>query len=138
VEVVLALGVASFCLVALLGLFSNALTTNRNSVAEFDAAHIAQSLLVTRRADPKSVIADFPLPPLSQAGTGSALLDVNGKIVPLKDARFGINYRLLALPQAPLQKTAMTQVHLSLHWPAQSTPETASGHYELITVLPSL
>jgi uncharacterized protein (TIGR02598 family) len=65
VEVSLALGIAGFCLVALLGLVPIGLTSNRNAVEQTAAAGIAASVI----ADIRNQVAASALTPLAPAST---------------------------------------------------------------------
>ncbi len=67
VEVVVALGIFSFALVAIVGLFVVGLNTNKESSDQIQAANFASLLISTRRALPTNAIANFALPPLNAA-----------------------------------------------------------------------
>jgi uncharacterized protein (TIGR02598 family) len=73
VEVVVALSIFSFALVAIVGLFMVGLNTSKESSDQIQEANFASLLISTRRALPTNVIANFALPPLnvlySSAGT---------------------------------------------------------------------
>jgi uncharacterized protein (TIGR02598 family) len=136
VEVVLALGIMSFCIIALIGLFSVGVNTSKESAEEMLAAHIMQSLLTTRRAAPdKDLDATFPLPKiLSDDAKSDILLDANGNITTtLSSARYRFSYRITGTSSnvAPI-----TVVYLRLAWPAQATGGNIQGAYEITTNLP--
>lgn len=142
VEVVLALAIAAFCLMSLLGLFSVGITTGRDSAEEMLAAHIAQSLVATRRAAPYADLSTtpsrethFPLPPLTEnveANFASAiLLDVNGNETA---DRAAARYRLIYVITLPDDLEKPARVYLRLMWPAlAATPQNIVGAYELFT-----
>ncbi len=65
VEVVVALGIFTFALVAIIGLFVTGLNTNKESSDQIQAANFASLLISSRRALPTNVIANFALPPLN-------------------------------------------------------------------------
>jgi uncharacterized protein (TIGR02598 family) len=77
VEVVVALGIFTFALVAIIGLFVTGLNTNKESSDQIQAANFASLLISTRRAVPTdptaTTLTNFALPPLnvtySAAGT---------------------------------------------------------------------
>jgi uncharacterized protein (TIGR02598 family) len=67
VEVVVALGIFSFALVAIVGLFVVGLNTNKESSDQIQEANFASLLISSRRALPTSLITNFALPPLNAA-----------------------------------------------------------------------
>ncbi|HEY8966507.1 MAG TPA: prepilin-type N-terminal cleavage/methylation domain-containing protein, partial [Candidatus Methylacidiphilales bacterium] len=67
IEVLLALGIISFAMVALIGLFALGLKTNKESADQIEAANIASLLLSTLRAIPTNPPPGFALPALNQA-----------------------------------------------------------------------
>jgi type II secretory pathway pseudopilin PulG len=130
VEVVLALGIASFCLVALIGLFSVGIRTERESSERLDAAHIAQSLIAARRASASAAPMGFPLPALvaGQGAEGTVLLDENGDETPAgRRARFKLSYRIDA-PAAG--EVAPFTLYLKISWPAQAPAGQQAGSIE--------
>jgi type II secretory pathway pseudopilin PulG len=145
VEVVLALGIISFAGMALLGLFSIGLDTNRDSMEELEATHIAQTLMAERRAVPvppdpsdPSTDPDFVLDPLNVAKTVSKLnpmwLDSDGAEASSQtDASFGMIYEIS--PQ-PLIEPTRSEVHLCIFWPALAGADNAQGRVEIFTVIP--
>lgn len=138
IEVVLALGVTAFCIVALLGLFSIGINTGKESTEELHAAHLAQTLLATRKNAPDGFLGtDFPLPPLQRGAepnvrTESLYLDSDGKktTVSGKPPRYGFYYRI---DNPGPGSHAPLKVYISLFWPPADTPAKASGHYEVLT-----
>lgn len=80
VEVVVALGIFSFALVAIVGLFVVGLNTNKESSDQIQEANFASLLISSRRALPTSVITNFALPPLNVAysATGTYLTNSAG------------------------------------------------------------
>jgi type II secretory pathway pseudopilin PulG len=80
VEVVVALGIFTFALVAIVGLFVTGLNTNKESSDQIQAANFASLLISSRRALPTNVIANFALPPLNVAysTTGTFLTNSGG------------------------------------------------------------
>jgi hypothetical protein len=70
VEVVIALGIVAFCIVAILSLFSLGLRQARDSSAEMRAASLASSLVARMRAAPRGDLTGegFPFGPLTNAG----------------------------------------------------------------------
>lgn len=67
VEVVVALSIFSFALVAIVGLFMVGINANKESSDQIQEANFASLLISTRRALPTNAIANFALPPLNAA-----------------------------------------------------------------------
>lgn len=137
VEVVLALAIFAFVAVALIGLFSVGLRTNRESVDEFLAANIAQSLLAARRATPTlSLGGGFPLETLDRStsvpATDPLYLTVGGTLTNAEQARFGLIYRVAA----PAGRENFARIYLCLYWPANAKFSSALGRYEAVSSLP--
>lgn len=137
-EVVLALGITSFCLVALMGLFAVGIRTEKESADILQVSHLSQKLLAMRRNTPDSNLgAKFPIPAL-QPGSSIAKtvvnLDQNGLIAPSPaEARYALTYRVDA-PAVGSRKNF--SVYLNFHWPAQASPANAAGHYEVLASIP--
>jgi len=82
IEVVLALAIISFALIAILGLFSAGLKVNKESADQIQAAHIASLLISARRADPtggtNSALAEFALPTLIEGSSKQVKVGLDG------------------------------------------------------------
>jgi len=136
VEVVLALAIISFAVMVLLGIFSVGLNTNRESVEELEATHIAQSMLAERRAAPVVDNATLVLPQLNAAAAvakdSPVLLTQNGtRTTEMEDARYGMIYRI-----NPAANGNSSQVYVCLFWPAPAGADNAQGRVEMITNIP--
>jgi uncharacterized protein (TIGR02598 family) len=139
IEVVLALGVTTFCIVALMGLFALGMKTEKESAEELQAAHIAQGILAARRGAPGADLGgNFPLPAL-QAGSSVPKTTVKlrrdgSPAADTAESRYALTYRIDA-PTSGSRGNFV--VHLNLHWPAQAAAAEAQGHLEFLTILPS-
>jgi uncharacterized protein (TIGR02598 family) len=149
VEVVIALGITAFCLAILLGLFAVGLRNSRESAEQILAAHLAQSIIDTRRAAPTATFTGyFPLPatgtfltPGGAAVTGTKLIDQNGNVTTsATSAQYGLTYTIT--PPAIASSTSSgtltlsgVQLYLCLYWPPQTTLATSVGRYEIVTQL---
>lgn len=144
-EVVLALAVFSLAIVSLLGLMSIAMSTQRDSVMETNAANVAASILNQRRAAPLAQIPQSVLPELSEmngtdakgASGGSELVDGSGRKVPQTDpmAQFLCEYKAWGWNDPVTPRLA--KIHLRLLWPvelARRSPERAES-YEVFTMM---
>lgn len=144
-EVVLALAVFSLAIVSLLGLMSIAISTQRDSVMETNAANVAASILNQRRSAPQATIQNAILPKLSEmmgediksAASGSEVVDGSGKRVAQADpnAQFICEYKGWGWNDPVTPKLA--RVHLRLLWPvelARRAPDRAES-YEVFTMM---
>jgi type II secretory pathway pseudopilin PulG len=135
VEVVLALGVIAFALIAITGLFSFGLKTGQESVQRTHAGNLAAGLLSMWRAT--NLAANFPLPPLSTSitspisNTTPIRVSVEGTttIAGLPDSDiYNLRYRV-----APGAASHVFNVYLLLWWPAQEPSPTPGHYYEITT-----
>ena len=137
VEVVLALGIFSFALMAIIGLFVVGINTSKESSEQIQAANLASLLISTRRTIPTNVIADFALPPLNTtySSGGTYVTNVNG--VALDGTLTGPRAYNLFYQIGTNTATGprLAQVHLLLWWPTTSTlPLNNPGNrYEITT-----
>lgn len=154
VEVALALGVAVFALVAIIGLIPVGLNSNQTSSEQTAAAGLAAALVTDLRTTPvvvppvskNSPRYQVPLPPsgdethslfLKEDGSVSGSIDANANAS--EDPRYRVTLFITA-PTAPTQKAA-TIVRLLITWPAMADPQAAvapakySGSYEVMTAL---
>jgi type II secretory pathway pseudopilin PulG len=84
IEVVLALAIVSFAIIAILGLFSAGLKANKESYDQIQEANIASLLIATRRSAPDNTLSNFSsfgLPNLDQNYiTGTNRVGIDGMI----------------------------------------------------------
>jgi len=152
VEVTLALGIAAFCLIAVLGLVPVGVQTNRNATSQTTATNILSSVVSDIRASPKggvsgSQTAKYKIRRAKGSGTtvcgdGQGQPDGPGQInnVPCRPGNW--RYRLyvkiypIATPTDPnLKPYCANYVVLKLVWPAAADPlgTTPSGSVETVT-----
>jgi len=139
VEVVLALGICAFVLVALIGLFSTGLRTGRESEEQVQAANLASQILATRLAAPTATnLPNFAIPL-------SALTNSYTDVSPSEGALVGLDGRTNSTPAYRLVCRAGTnaqtgprlaQVYVMLSWPYQASITNAAGRYEVLTYVP--
>jgi Tfp pilus assembly protein PilV len=155
VEVVIAIAVLSFSLIAIMGLLGEGLSNNHDSSSRLQAADIASLLISTRRTNPINTnLTNFALPALG--GTNSAGQDVvtaaNNYVKVQTDGTIsGANtsnqvlYNLHYVITPSGSQTNIANVDLILWWPATLAASAStiptnnpSGYYELMTqiVLP--
>ncbi|WP_093285415.1 hypothetical protein [Verrucomicrobium sp. GAS474] len=141
VEVVFALGLCSFVLVALLGLVLAGLRQDRDSREALAAMTAANRIIESYRAvaSTKNALPNFPLP--SDLATRSAndassplYVDDQGvKTGVAAAAAFGVLYRVL--PSSASTPPSSSQVYLYVYWPAAASVAMARGHYEVVTTI---
>lgn len=139
VEVVLALGICAFVLVALIGLFSTGLRTGRESEEQVQAANLASQILSTSVAAPTGTnLNNFAIPI-------SALTNSYADVFPSAGALVGLDGRTNSTPAYRIVCRAGTnaqtgprlaQVYVMLSWPYQASITNAAGRYEALTYVP--
>ncbi len=147
VEVVLALGICSFALLAILGTFTVGLQTNKESEDQIQAANMASLIISARLAAPTSTtnaMANFAIAVRAMTNAyGNAydngrtltnFIGLDGQITNSTGAAYQVSCRagtnLITGPN-------MAQVYMMLSWPPRMSPtNTAVGHYELISQIP--
>lgn len=139
VEVVLALGICAFVLVALIGLFSTGLRTGRESEEQVQAANLASQILSTRLAAPTSTnLANFAIPAAAMTGAYSNVFSSSDSLVGL-DGRTNSTpaYRIICRAGTNAQTgPRLSQVYIMLSWPYQAPITNAAGRYEVLTYVP--
>lgn len=154
IEVALALGVAAFALVAILGLLPIGLQSNQASIERTAAATIAAGVVADLRAAPIEIppVAktsprfQIPLPAAGRAmhtiflrEDGSAVGAVDADANPADDPRYRVTLFITA-PGVATQKDA-TLVRVLVTWPvladrtASVAPSKFAGSYEVVTGL---
>jgi type II secretory pathway pseudopilin PulG len=137
VEVVVALAIFSFALVAIVGLFVVGLNTSKESSDQIQGANFASLLISTRRALPTNVIANFALPPLNApySAAGTFLTNTTGvaadgttNAAPAYNVFYQAGTNSITGPHLAL-------VHLVIWWPLAAALPTNNpgGRYELST-----
>jgi uncharacterized protein (TIGR02598 family) len=140
VEVVLALGICAFVLIAMLGLFSSGLRTSRESEEQVQAANLASQILATRTAAPASDVnlANFAIPAASLTKAYADIYPAAGGTVGL-DGRTNspAAYRITCRAGTNAATGARNaQIHLMLSWPPQAALSNAAGRYETLVYVP--
>lgn len=145
VEVVLAIGICSFALIALLGLFTTGLQSNRQSEQDIQAANLASMLISLRTASPTNAIPNLPnfaIPTPAMTGAYTAAysgsltnyVGLDGQITNATGAAYLISCRA---GTNALTGNGLAQVYLMLSWPPRSDPANANvGRYEIIAHIP--
>jgi uncharacterized protein (TIGR02598 family) len=130
IEVTIALGVASLCLMAVFALLPIGVQTNRAAIGDTVASSILAAVTSDLRSTPKtnSTSTQFGL----NFGTDTTLyFDGEGKF----DSTLGSTsrYRLtVTFPASPTGAFAPTYAHLRVSWPAAATVGNSSGSVETV------
>lgn len=138
VEVVVALGICSFVLVALIGLFSTGWKMTRESEEQVQAANLATQLIAARIVAPTNGPSTAAIPPtkLSQSygnayTTEDRFVSLDGT---LTSSATNAAYRIACNTGTnSATGSRLSQVYLRLTWPAQAAATNASGRYEICT-----
>jgi len=128
VEIVLALGVAAFCLIAIFGLMPVGVQTNRNATSQTAATNIMAVIVADLRTTP---VAATTSPQFAITfGTDKTLyFDASGQASTSlgADSRYQLNIRWNSAP------TGLNYADLKVTWPASVDPATTrpSGVVEI-------
>jgi type II secretory pathway pseudopilin PulG len=141
VEVTFALGVASFCLIAVFGLLPVGIQTNRNATSQTAATGILASVIADLRATPKPPTLNSSSQYKVTFGTSTTLyfdsagrcsIDLNGSTKPdgsgwspNLQTRYQLNVTF------PWNSGLAYGADLKVTWPAAATQATASGSSEI-------
>jgi uncharacterized protein (TIGR02598 family) len=114
IEVVVALGIISFALVSIIGLFSVGLEANKESSEQIQAADLASLLMATARAMPTNPPPGFALPNLNQgAVTNTVRIGADGTTT---SANLSYNLYYVVGTNADTG-SKLANVYLRLWWP---------------------
>ena len=128
VEVTLALGIAAFCLIAVIGIIPVGVQTTRNATSQTAATNIMAAVIADLRATPTTTnnSIQFGLG-FGAAGTQTRYFDDSGtpSLGPTATSR----YRLDVTWNSP--PTGLRYAYLKVWWPAAATAANASGSTEM-------
>jgi len=130
VEVVMALGIISFALIAVIGLVTVGLQTNRESAGQIQAANTMSLLMATARGLPTNPPSGFAIPNLNQAAvTNTVRIAVDGTTNsgnPSYNLYYIVGTNVITGPK-------LANVYLCLWWPlaAQKPTNNPGAYYEV-------
>jgi uncharacterized protein (TIGR02598 family) len=127
VELTLAIGIAAFCLIAVLGLMPVGVQTNRNATSQTVATNIMAAVIADLRATPKAnnTSSQFAI----TFGTNTTLYFTgSGQF----STSLGTNSRY-QLNLTWSGSTGLRYADIKSTWPAAATPTNASGSAEMFT-----
>jgi uncharacterized protein (TIGR02598 family) len=118
-EVVLALGVAGFCLIAVLGLLPVGVQTNRNASSQTAVSNIIATVVSDLRTTPAAAITS-PEFAITFDAEKTLFFDASGRASPslITDSRYRLNVTWNAAP------TGLHYAVLKATWPAEVDPAT--------------
>jgi len=138
VELTVALGVASFCLIALFGLMPVGVQTNRNATSETAATNIMAAVVSDLRATPRCIptssIYQITLgtvcTPVSTPSPTTLYFDATGQFSTLlgSNSRYQLN---ITWTRTGGNSTGWRSADVKVTWPAAATPANASGSTEM-------
>lgn len=119
-ELTLALGVASFCLIALFGLLPLGIRTSQDGISETASASILSAVIADLRATPKitTTSAQFGL---TFGAPTTLYFDSEGRSATITTSRYRLT---INFPANPTGTYAATFAHLKVTWPARVDPAT--------------
>ena len=141
VEVVIALGIISFALVSIVGLFGFGVQTNKGSSDQIQAANVASLIVASLRGSPTGLTncALYPtITTLNQSITATTASNMAASSTPIKigldgmptsivtNQVYNLEYSAYVSPNSPY----VANVYLLLWWPPQAAkPVSGSGNY---------
>jgi len=121
IELTVAIGIAAFCLLAVMGLIPIAVQTNRNATSQAAANNITSAVSADLRATPKinTSSAQFGI----SFGTAKTLyFDSSGQFT----TSLGANSRYRARVTFPTSPTGLSYADIRVTWPAPVDPATTT------------
>lgn len=120
VELTLALGVASFCLIAVFGLLPVGIRTSQDAISETASASILSAVIADLRATPGTTTTS-PQFGLTFGSPTTLYFDGNGRSATITTSRYRLT---ISFPANPTGTHAATFAHLKVSWPAPVDPAT--------------
>jgi uncharacterized protein (TIGR02598 family) len=120
VELTLALGVASFCLIAVFGLLPVGIRTSQDAISETASVSILSAVIADLRATPETT-ATSPQFGLTFGSQATLYFDSNGRSATMTASRYRLT---ISFPANPTGSYAATFAHLEVSWPAPVDPAT--------------
>lgn len=145
IELTLALGIAAFCLITVIGLVPVAVLTNRNATSQTAATNVIASVIADMRATTSPISPQYRITfgtakTLYFDGTGRCAVNVNGSTKvdgstwsPPLQTRYQLNVTFSQQSPTPTPPAAPTiYAGIKVSWPAAATPANASGSTEML------
>jgi type II secretory pathway pseudopilin PulG len=139
IETVIALGICTFSLVVILGMFTQALGSQRSATSTLRASQLATLILAQRMSAPTNNNSGITcaLPALNRpfdSSLQSVKIGWDGAQTNAANAAFLLSYQA---GTNAVTGSSLAQVRLVFSWPAQAAVTSASvGRYEISTQIP--
>ena len=130
VEVTIAMGIASCCLVTVVGLLPVGLTSNKNSIEQSAAASLARAIVADLRLTPKSASQSPQFAISLSAATSPMYFAEDGTKQPSASSA-----RYLATVTINNSSPSVTLVNTRVTWPAAASAASPSGAFESVTAI---
>lgn len=131
VEVVIAVGIFSFVIVAVMGTMSVALSSTRDSEMKLSAAHTSAVIIGSLKANPNNR-TDETIFPNTLTGSGSNIyVDRQGRVTNQSGAAFRLAWKLT-------KDTTLTNLvfcNIELTWPPSAPTNSVSSHRVATSIL---
>ena len=124
VELTLALGIAAFCLIAVLGLIPIAVQTNRNATSQTAGTGIIASVISDMRATTSSTSPQYGI---TFGAAKTLYFDSAGQFT----TSLGANSRYRVSVTFPSSPSGLSYADVNITWPAAATAANASGSVEM-------
>ena len=128
VEVTLALGIAAFCLIAVIGIIPVGVQTNRNATSQTAATNVMAAVIADLRATPTTTNTSLQFAiSFGTSGTQTRYFDGSGTASTSMTAnsRYRVDIRWSSAP------TGLRYADVKVWWPAAATAANASGSTEM-------
>lgn len=140
VELTLALGVASVCFMAILGLLPAGLQTNHDAIQQIASADILGSVIADLRATPATIprgeaassqqfAINIPANPIGAPMTSTLFFGSEGQFSASPNSKSRYRLTITFLPN--IGSRAATLVDLKMTWPADASPVNAISSTEM-------
>jgi Tfp pilus assembly protein PilV len=144
VEVTLALGVASICLIAIFGLLPVGLQTNQDAIQQIASADILGHIIADLKATPVTTprggstaspqfAINIPANPVSAPTISTLFFSAEGEFS--TSANLESRYRLTITFLPNTGSRSATLAHLKMTWPAAASPVHAASSAEMFLAL---
>ncbi|MEM6822935.1 MAG: hypothetical protein AAF558_13480 [Verrucomicrobiota bacterium] len=136
IEVTLSLGIVSFALISLIGLFVVGIDASQESEFDLDGAHMMETILSSVRSDPTRTtvfpdIVNTQTSAVSISEMDGVYLGESGSLVSdASDAAYRLTYTI-DMPAS--NEATPVKIHARITWPPMALPSIARGSYETVT-----
>ena len=132
IEVVIALGICAFVIVAILGMFGGGVRTEADASSELNAANLAELIVSQYRANPTNNSLNAPLTQTLPTTPQQTNIGWDGVATNSPTAPYCLRYRIGMTTNSKVGLVALT-----LSWPAAAPATNKSvSRYDLVTEIP--